>query len=107
MPSSCAFDDAFWVLSRPQLSRPSIAGGAPAFQFEDEVYVLNRTRGRKIPATTCTVQGVDFTFELKSWSSTCKVVQSMRNTVASHPVMRSYVREASSEKLRKSTWSTG
>ena len=36
-------------MSRPQLSRPSIAGGAPAFQFEDEVYILDRTRGRKIP----------------------------------------------------------
>ena len=61
VPSSCAFDDALWVLSRPQLSRPSIADGAPAFQFEDEVYILDRTRGRKIPG---------------------KVVQSMRNTVA-------------------------
>ena len=49
VPSSCAFDDAFWVLSRPQLSWPSIAGGAPAFQFEFEVYILDRTRGRKIP----------------------------------------------------------
>ena len=56
VPSSCAFDDALWVLSRSQLSRPSIAGGAPA-----EVYILDRTRGRKIPG---------------------KVVQSMRNTVA-------------------------
>ena len=56
MPSSCAFDDALWVLSSPQLSRPSTAGGAPA-----EVHILDRTRGRKIPG---------------------KVVQSMRNTVA-------------------------
>ena len=61
VPSSCAFDDAFWVLSRPQLSRPSIAGGAPDLQFEDEVYILDRTHGRKMPG---------------------KVVQSMRNTVA-------------------------